>query len=316
MVTKKYLKIILLFCSLYFQNFHAVTLLYSMRIRRIFDISEALSNGRKSNLIVSAVPIYYQRNTSVVDDTLGINTCESRKVGGSIFNFRYASASSWWFEATTAIATEHLRATGMPTLSASRSGLDDIVISAGYNMFPAKDMQLVPYIIAGFPTHWDVTTAEIQGTLLGTRFYSAGAGLEFSYGFINTLPRALNLIIQLRFLHLFDRHFFPILPCEGTIHPGNVTDALFTIQYREKKGIFEIGYNPTFFTNQAIHLPTETIEGENFVRHSVYFDYAHAFPTSFLCQKPLILGAGCNVGWSKRLDTKIFSCWLNITVVF
>jgi hypothetical protein len=287
-----------------------------MRIRRVFDVSGALSNGRKSRLILSAVPIYYQRDTSVVDNILGINTCESRKAGGAVFNFRYASSCNWWLEATTAAATEHLKAVGIPTLCASRSGLDDIVISAGYNMFPAEGIQIVPYIIAGFPTHWDVTTAEIQGTLLGTRFYSLGTGAEFSYGFITTLARSLDLIIQVRFFHLFDRHFFPILPREGTIQPGNVTDLLFAFQYREKKDIFEVGYNPTFFTNQAIHVPTGTIENENFVRHSVYVDYAHAFLESFLCQKPIIVGAGVNVSRSKKLNAKIFSCWINFTVIF
>lgn len=308
--------IILSIVLVYSHHLHAITLVYSMRIRRVFNVGDAFPISKKSRVIATALPIYYQRNATIVTSTGGIDTHDHRKVFGSVVNARYVSQASWWVEATTAVAKERLHAQGIPTACQSRTGFDDLIFSAGYNIFPTQCIQIVPYVIGGLPLHMAVTPIEILGTLVGTRFFSAGAGLELSYGFFDTLERSLDLILQTRFLHIFNRSFMPILPCGATIQPGNVTDFLITLQYREMKDIFEAGYNPTFFTNQAVHLVGETITTNNFVRHSVYATYAHVFLKSFICEKPLILGAGFNIGRSKMFDAKIFAGWINISLIF
>jgi len=175
--------------------------------------------------------------------------------------------------------------------------------------------QIVAYGIAGFPTYRAVSAADQFDTPVGTRFFGLGGGGEISYSFIKQRAQALIGIIQTRFVHFFNRHWSPILPCDARIQPGNITDLVLLLQYRKKKNVFEVGYNPTFFTNQAVLLSTQTLKTDTFVRNSVYANYVHLFERLPLIGMPGGFGAGINLGRSDRFDTNIFACWLNMTVL-
>jgi hypothetical protein len=297
----------------------AITLLYNLKVRRAFGLGDTalvVGKEKKSRWIATAVPIVYKRDRHIVDNRLGIDVCEKRIVGGSILNLRYVSSKSWWLEATTSVQREHGTSRGTTTFKASRTGFDDVIIEAGYNMMPTKDSQFVLYGLAGFPTRRKVTLLDTYDPFVGTRFFGLGVGSEISYSFINTLKKSFMALVQARFLHFFNRRWFPILPCNAKIQPGNTIDLLFTLQYRKGKNIFETGYNPIFFTNQAALLKTGKIKAKNYVRQSVYASFAHVFPKVPLVKKPLIVEAGFSLARADRFHVKIVVGWLSISLVF
>lgn len=294
----------------------ATTLVYNMRIRRAFTLGAAFIKRKKAIWVATGLPIFYKRERDIVDMQRGFDFNEHDVVGGSLFNVRYISPHSWWVEATTGIAKERNYVCGTPAFNSSRVGFDDVVLSGGYNMQFDANTQFVVYGLTGFPTRREVTLEETFNTFVGTRFFSLGVGTEFSYSFINTLKESLVIIFQNRFLHFFDRCWFPILPRNATIEPGNATDLLFTLQYRHKRNILESGYNPTFFTNQAVVVDGKRTESESFVRQGFYINYAHICKKFSLFDKQTIVGTGFNMGKTNRFDTQQFIWWTQLSVVF
>ncbi|OQA36187.1 MAG: hypothetical protein BWY54_00191 [Candidatus Dependentiae bacterium ADurb.Bin331] len=296
---------------------HAISLVYNLKIRRAFNypISPLLKKDKKALWVASAVPIVYKRDRHIVDPAFGIDVVDKRLTSGSLFNVRYIPRPTWWAELSTGFEHEHAQVSGTSIIDASRTGFDDIVFSVGHNFFIKKNTQFVLYALGGVPSRLKVTPNEAQDTLVGTRFFSVGVGSEFSYSFINSLPQSLVVIFQNRFLHFFNRRW-PILPPGSSIQPGNVTDLLFAIDYRHKKNAFEIGYNPTIFSNQAVILPTQTIGTHAFVRQSGFASYSRLFEKLPLLHRPGLIGTGLLVSRAHHLDIKIVSIWVNFTTVF
>ncbi len=300
--------------SIFVQVLYGTSLVYNMRLRRAFAVgtSTSLLQKKKSRLVGSVVPVFYKRKRHIVDNSLGLerNIFEKRLSGGAIFNIRYIYNRVWWAEVTTGIEREHAESRGSTNFSLSRTGIDDIVLSAGRNFLLNKDTQFTLYGIAGFPTRRKVSSFEVQDPLVGTRFFSIGVGSEIAYSFINTLKRSLIVAFQNRFLHFFSRQWFP---SNARIQPGNGTDLLFILNYREKKNIFEAGYGLTLFTNQALILESQEITSKPFLRNNIYASFAHIFLNR---ATPMIIGTGFNIGLLKRFDTKVFLWWLNMSIAF
>jgi hypothetical protein len=298
-----------------------ITLVYNMKIRRAFaQARQLLGKDKRAIWVLSVLPIAYSRSRYFCQDAPLVNIREKRLVLGAIFNVRCIPSDLSWFELTTALENERSQAKGvsdspvLPLISASYTGLDDLVISGGFNLYPTKKVQLVFYGIAGFPTHTKISVKDSLGTFVGTRFFSVGAGSEFSYSFINSLMRSLVGIFQNRYIHYFSRNWSPVLPCCSTIQPGDLVDLLFAVKFREKRDLFETGYNPTFFFNQSVKTPvTGKVRSEDFVRNGGYVTYAHLFDH---LKHPVILGAGFSFNKAKVLDSRIFAGWLNFTIIF
>jgi len=298
-----------------------ITLVYSMKIRRAFaQARQLLGKEKRAIWILSALPIAYSRTRHFVQAAPLVDIREKRLMLGSIFNVRCIPSDASWFELTTAVGNERAKAKGvsdspvLQPINRSYTGFDDIVISGGFNLYPTEKVQLVFYGIAGFPTHTKISVKDSLGTFVGTRFFSAGAGSEFSYSFIASLTRALVGIFQNRYIHYFSRSWSPVLPCCSTIQPGDLVDLLFAIKFREKREMFETGYNPTFFLNQSVKTPAAgKVKSEDFVRNGCYATYSHLFDH---LKHPVILGAGFSFNKAKVLDSRIFSGWLNFTVIF
>ena len=293
---------------------NAITLVYNLKVRRIFAIEPVLER-MKSRWIFSAVPIFFSRKRHIVDSRTNLDAFEKRTAGASLLNLRYVPSKHWWFEVTTGIETDHGTFTGSDPFRASRVGIDDIVFSGGYRHFIGKKGQVVGYGLVGFPTRRKVTLQDRYGPLVGTRLHAVGLGIEGSYSFFSEIRRSCAAIIQGRFIHGFNRSWFPVLPKGAEIQPGNGTDLLFTLQFRERRTIIEAGYNATFFTNQALLLPTQTITTNTFVRHSGYATVSHAIPKG-LFGKPFIFGTGCNMSHSKKFDTRTITAWVYFSLVF
>lgn len=313
----RFLLSVIVVCAIYCESIHAITLVYNMKIRRAFDLSTSLGESSKPLWIATVLPIIYKRDRHIVNETLQLDVCEKRLSGGALLNLRFIPERAWWLELSTGIEKEHVESHGSVGLKASRAGFDDVLLTAGHNFFLSDRMQFVIYGLGGVPTRRKVTTQDAQDTLVGTRFYGAAAGWEFSYNFLHKQPkRACIGIIQNRFLHFFNRSWAPLLPCDAKIQPGNVTDILFTLHYRERASIFEIGYNPTIFTNQAVLLKTGPVKSDTFVRQGMFANVSHMWRCVPVLNMPFLLGTGVNISRAKRYDTKIFSCWLNFTTLF
>lgn len=311
-----YLLYICLGLSILPTEVNAITLVYNMKIRSIFTLGLEAVRTRKSAVVASAVPIVFTRKGDALSTVLNLNARENRVLFGSLVNVRYIPSRSWWLEATTGFEKEILKVRGTPDFAASRIGVDDIVLSGGYNIFPHKRVQCVFYGLTGFPTRRKVTLEDIQGPLVGTRFFAAGVGSEVSYIFVRKPKTSLVGIFQNRFLHFFERKWEPILPPGGRIEPGNLTDLLFAIKYRIKKLVFDVGYNPTFFTNQALSVPGRTFKDSGFVRHGIFASFVYLCKKCPIIDRLLVIGAGFLHNRTKKFNNQTFSYWLQATTVF
>ena len=308
---KKIIAIFLLFLSVSAQ---AVTLVYNLRVRRVFTVAAVLEQMR-SRWVATAVPLFFTQSRRLLNELTNLKGREKRRAGGSLINVRYIPSKHWWLEATTGIETDHATFTGTDPFHASRTGFDDLVLSAGYRHFIGKKIQAVAYGIGGIPTKRELKLTDRFTPLLGTRIFSLGAGGELSYSFFSELQQSLALIAQVRFIHGFDRSYTPIAPKGSKIQPGNGTDLLLTGQYRKRRTIIETGYNATFFTNAALRLPTGTFPEDTVIRHTGYASLSHAIFRNFL-NKPIILGAGFNASYAHAIDSRSFTAWIHGSIVF
>lgn len=318
-VKKTYIRTIFCCALLLVQDLSSISLVYNMKIRRAFSphVFAQLPDRRKIFWLVTALPIVYGRKRHIVAPELQQNIHEKGFVVGSLFNVRWLLPRYWWAELTTGLEHQKNHFTGTEHFTVSRTGCDDIVLSAGKNIFFHHDKgQFVVYGIAGFPTKAKVTMQEATDTLVGTRFFGLGAGSEISYSFLKNPKHAFTGILQARCVHFFNRKWFPILPCGDSIQPGNLTDVFLLGQYRYKKNVFEVGYNPTFFTHQAALLRAGKQDAPNVIRNSFYASFIHVFKKMFFLNKPGGIGTGFNIGRAKTFDTKIFSWWVNLSVLF
>lgn len=303
-------------CLIFAHSLSATTLVYNLKIRRVFSgLSMLLEKRDKALWIATAVPISYTRKTHFVNKRFLTDLHDKRSGFGSVFNLRYVPTPAWWLEATTAVQKETSKTTGTSTEYACRSAFDDVVISGGYNSFLSERTQLSWYGLAGFPTTTDVSLVERNERLVGTRFFAVGGGFEGSYSFIMSQQKTLVGILQLRAIHFFTREWETLFGPGSKIQPGQTIDLLLSLRYRYGFTSFEAGYNPTFFIHQALLLPTETIDTPTTVRQGGYANLMHL--TSFtLNNHPVAVGTGFLVNTVKRLEARSFSWWVNVTIIF
>lgn len=292
----------------------ATSLVYNMRVRRAFaNLGSVIGKEGKGLGVITGVPIAQHRTRNLI--TNQFHLFENNIIGGSLINVRYLSPKSmWWAEVTTGLEHEHTKFTGTSKFSIARTGFDDMVFAGGCNAYWGKKLQGVVYGITGIPTRLRLNSLEGNNTLVGTRFFSLGAGTELSYAPIRGLKRSLIFIVQNRFLHFFKRNWRPII--DGKIRPGNLIDLLGTIRFRQMANLIETGYNATFFTNQALIIADQESKLGNFVRHSFYSTFTHFFRSLPVITKPGGIGVGFSGGFSKKFSTRILTGWVFLTAVF
>jgi len=270
----------------------ATSLVYNIKIRRIFSgLQQFLGTEQSSYWQGSIVPTWYRGNAFLRSVQTYEEALLAHKGNGVVLNIRYTSSPTWWCEATTAHHKESLYTFGESSYPARRQGLDDIVVTAGGNLFPSPDTQVTGYGLVGFPTQWHVTSLDKYGPLVGGRFFAAGVGAELSHRFMHYDQRALSGAFQLRLVHFFERSWEPILPHGGKIRPGEILDLLFSLRYRTGAHLLEGGYNSTFFFNQAQMIPHHIQEVPSHKKHSWYFNYQQAMCPKFL-SRTILLGVG------------------------
>lgn len=312
-------------------NLFSTTLVYSMKIRRAFNINALAPSEHsltesaqqhathmlpKTICLLTALPLFYIRDRHIVIPSLGQDIKEKLVALGAIFNFRAITPNYWWMELTTGLENQSVKATGTNMVNMAQTAFDDIIISAGKNFFFEKKGQIAPYIIAGFPLQYKVTPSEAQTTLVGSRFFGLGGGIEFSHAFVEKQDHSFVGILQTRFVHFFNRNWYPIFPRDARIQPGNITDIFVIFQYNKHMGSIEVGYNPTIFTDQAALFQSGIVRAPVTVRNSFYTNYTHIFRETFVLKAPGALGIGFNVSRSDLFKTKIYTGWINLSIMF
>lgn len=295
----------------------APTLVYNLKYRRALALGLHTDlHTNKNHLITSALPIVAKSSKHIVDRERDIDVSSSTLATGAVFNFKFFHLPSWWLELTTAVATERLRDIGTFRADQSRTGLDDIVFTSGFNLYPGDRWQIVLYGMGGIPTHRSVTVEQRHNFLVGTRFFSWGIGSEFSYAFIKEPDKSLIGVFQNRFVHLFSRKLVPILPADATLNPGNFSDLLCAIQWRRKTNFVQFGYDLTMFTNHNITSPIEIENRPNIFRNSFYVLLNRAYKKFLFMPVPIVLGMGSSVAFAKQYHVRNFAVWLSLIGIF
>lgn len=308
-------KWLLLFIATYIPLSNAYTLVYNMRIRRAFSVPQDLLPSKKT-LLLSVLPIYSGRRSHIVREESGVDVHENRNVVGSLFNVRYVPSRNWWVEATTGLEMDRSSFDGTDSFSASRTGFDDFLFIGGYRHFIRKKTQLVAYGLAGLPAGRTLRKDDRFGPLVGSRFYGAGFGTEASYAFIENKEHTLTGVIQQRFVHFFDRSWFPIFPPCDIIVPGNFTDILIALMYRKRITTYQLGFNPTFFSNQAVITPITRTPVSTSPRYGGYFNALHLIRSTMNSKRPIIIGGGVNCSASKTVNLRTFGSWIGLIIEF
>ncbi len=309
---KQYLIILLCCCSCFLQG---TSLVYNLKIRRSFTgLSHLLHLGKKTTYVTSALPVIYYRKARFIIERTQDDISDKRIGGGAIVNLRMPS-KHWWFETTTAIQKESVKVRGTQCFDTARSGLDDIVLSAGYNAYPSKNGQFTLYGLAGFPTTRTLSPADAHVPLVGTRFFALGAGAEYSYSYINTPKTLFAGILQGRVIHFFSREAEALLGPSGRLQPGQTIDLLFSMRYRHKRTVVESGYNPTFFVNVAAITQGQTFPAKPLVRHGGYLGVVHLTQRK-LGHALLAVGGALIYNAAPHLEAQSITALVNFTVVF
>ncbi len=298
------------------RELQSTSLVYNIKIRRSFaGIGAFLKRDRTEAWVLSTVPTIYHRTAHIVTPAFGTDVHTKRFGGGAIFNARYITSRYWWAEATTAVQKESAKSRGTADFCTSRTGLDDIVLAAGHNMFYREHTQFTLYGLVGFPTRWRTTRFDAQDPLVGTRFYGLGGGAELSYRLLSREEEHLAGILQVRAIHFFTRDWETIFGPGGRIQPGELVDVLLSFRYHQGRTAIETGYNATLFINQAALLPTETIKTKPALRNGTYLNVMHLLKQT-LCDKAIALGAGFQYNRLGRFDANGYLGWVNFTIIF
>ena len=299
----------------------ATTLVYGMRVHRLFIqtalLEKILPNQveKKCQSIFSAVPIGQRRKRHFPDIIKNLEQFDKRLIGGSLFNLRCIIKKKWWLELTTGLLSESACESGANNFKATRTGFDDLLVAAGRNWYPDDKAQIVVQALVGFPTKRSVTLSDTFGPLVGTRLFSLGCGAEYSYAIKSTIEKSIIGIAQFRYLHFFNRNWFPILPCKATLIPGETVDFLFALRYRKNLHAFELGYNPTIFINQAVLLNQVKTKVGTFVSNGVYINYSQFCKRVRFGKKPTIFGCGISASKSKQFNSKTVAAWISVSIV-
>lgn len=297
---------------------YPISLVYNLKIRRAFPgLDDLLRKPNGKTWVVTAVPIVYNVDRSITSQIFNIDAFQNHFLFGSLINIAFVPKKGYWVEVTSAIEHERAKSKGMPTFNTSKTGVDDIVIAGGKNIFFGnKKTQLSIFGLVGFPTTWKVTAFDAQDALVGTRFYGIAAGAELSHALLQNHKQALIFFLQTRLLHFFDRKWEPILPVGGRIQPGNVSDYIFALRYRHIQTMMEVGFNETIFTNQAVKFSGQTVASSAYYRHSFFARLNYLTMRLPMTNKPGSFGGGFLVSRAKRFNTKIVSGWINVATAF
>jgi hypothetical protein len=254
-------------------------------------------------------------------------------MGGAYFNSRFTYDNCFmplWFEVRTAVAHEShsfgerrcqtecdtdCGSINIP--KRSRTGFDDVVLTLGSTWFVNDCIQLVPYIFGGIPTKTHVEEYDVNGILVGTRYYAFGGGCEGAFVLWNDNTQAVNLITNLRLFHRFARDFQPVLPEGHRMHGGNQFDALVGLRWENSCFFVEGGYNPTvLFGHCSTDAEGKVVEETTELTSNVSNLYLMGGCKSEICGYSVGLTIGGSLGLHHKGHQKDGGVWLSGSISF
>jgi hypothetical protein len=290
-----------------------------MKVRRSLSTISLVSHPTSGMLECNAIPIFAHEKMVLTEENalrkdLARNTYiqQKRSNEGSLLNINYRIMPNWWLEGGTEFAHESYSNRGTSHIKNQRTGLDDIVFTSGYDYTYKKRYGITAYGLVGVPTLRKLSQKDIYGPVLGTRLFSTGAGLEFSYLPFKSVDNTVLLLFQSRCIHFYRREWAPVFSCDELFSPGNQTDLLWAINYKHKKMIYEFGYNITRITNQALVSPEEKIIGSSYTYNGVYAIVSRPINAS----EPLLISGGSILAHSSYLNALRYSFFVSLAKSF
>ena len=279
---------------------HTTSILYFLETRRDYSSPTIEASAGE----ITTLPFF-----TVYHDLCG-HLAYRGHAEGALFDVRYHSGK-FWIQGMTAVSSERIRFLDntLPNRKFSRTGIDDIILVSGYNFLPHKKTQIIGYLQAGFPTKKFGVILEDFPSLIGTGLFSFGPGLELSYALFEDNKQTLGVACQARLLHFF-KSSIKARPSER-LHPGNETDALWSLHYRRWEHHIDVGYVITAYTNSFINTKQERRKLSSLNENNVYISYMYQ-PENL----PIVLGSGVWDSFAREGKLNSLFGWIFFSLVF
>jgi len=190
---------------------------------------------------------------------------------GALLTF-LSERQSWYMRVDGALARDE-QITDISR--ASRTQLDDILITGGYCHTHHDDVKMTLSGLFGIPTHRNRGLTEPQ---FGIGHVAVGGQFDASWTYADEEGNKQALWGAARFIHFFPRTvLLPVNP--PCLSPfdfslGNLVDLFFAHNSLWGRHSFEFGYNPTFLFHSKTDPFLEIIAQEvPFIRSSFYLSY-------------------------------------------
>lgn len=308
---------------------HATSAMYHLPLQRAFS-PFPVDECENTNLYLAVGPFGRFKHSDIEVDNKIVNAGRF-SMGGAYFNSRFSfdCYMPLWFEVRTAVAHEKFSfgetkcQTECDTECGttwddkrSRTGFDDVVLTLGSTWFVNDCIQLAPYIFGGIPTKFDIDEHDAGGTVVGTRRFTLGGGVEGAFVLWNDNTQAINLITNLRLFHAFARDGYPVLPKDHRLHFGNQFDAIVGMRWENDCFFVEGGYNPTVIFGHHTTDEKDQVVDDVTEAATVSNLYLMGGYKSEVCGYPVALTLGGSLGLYHKGHAKDGGVWLSGSISF
>lgn len=216
-------------------------------------------------------------------------------------------------------AVGHIVEKPLRGLKQSRTQLDDLLFTAGYQKAFSEHSHATFSGLFGVPTHGDDA---INTPQFGIAHVSFGAQIDAAYAYTRSKKHSLFFATRyLRFLPrtiaFYQERTNSCLPFEFS--PGNLFDMLVSHNSTFGRHQFEVGYNATFFFGASLYPPPPATLTPNstVIRSSVYASYRCGFlEKSFAHSIGLAFAYGTDHTKQPISFNNIYALWVTWGIAF
>lgn len=266
--------------------------------------------------------------------------------GGVIGSWR-DFADRFWIELRTAVLSQHIRddvEVSKEKKDKNHFGLDDIVVTMGYDPINEAGKYVSVYGLVGIPTHRKRIFDGDLAHLVGTGTVNVGGGLDAENEFFSTDDYSFSFFSNIRVLYRLpakmarsahsekaadqarlaeDVDFANLTTAKSvtpeedkvTFHAGGIADVLIGGQFRLGSHCFELGYDPTIpFGFKLVNCLDSELKLEGKALHKVYLSYSYAMHRNN--GNPLMITAGLSRAMGREGDFRSLGGWLSLAIGF
>jgi hypothetical protein len=248
-------------------------------------------------------------------------------------------ADRFWVELKTAILSQngsHAKGTEdtKEKKDTNRFGIDDVVLTFGYDPITVASKYVSAYAFVGIPTHRKRVFDGDLTTLVGTGTVNIGGGFDAETEFFATDDYNLSFFTSTRVMYRLpvkmtksahsekpageDVDFANLTTDKKTtedhvmFHAGGRADILIGGKFTFGSHGFEIGYDPTIPFSFNLENCPDDLKLEGKTLHTVYLAYSYETYTSG--GSPLFITAGLSRGMGRENDFRSLGGWLTVGV--